>query len=175
MFHHDQRILQFKFNSAKHKPNLWKFNNGGPVDSPVVAGGVVYAGSLDGKVYALDAFSGALTCSYVASGPVVSSPAVAGGIVYAGSYDHLVYAFGSSPNEQTCSVFPSLIVLSLFMTTILLVAVLLVVALYKRRNVRYSSMRYNFLPFSHVSPHESLHLHAMQMKILISFLETALE
>jgi hypothetical protein len=43
MFHHD---LMHTGNSNSEAPNtnqtLWKFNTGGQVDSPVVAGGVVY-------------------------------------------------------------------------------------------------------------------------------------
>jgi outer membrane protein assembly factor BamB len=64
--------------------------------SPAVAGGVVYVGSYDGKIYALDATSGLLIWDYQTDEKVVSSPAVADGEVYVGSYDHFVYAVGSS-------------------------------------------------------------------------------
>jgi hypothetical protein len=65
---------------------------------------------------------------------VVSSPAVANGIVYVGSYDHLVYAFGPPHIIPTIPELPSLIVLSLFIVTILLAALLLAVALYRRKH-----------------------------------------
>ena len=52
----------------------------------MVADGVVYIGSSDNNVYALNAATGPFE--------VDSSPAVVNGIVYFGSYDDNVYAFG---------------------------------------------------------------------------------
>ena len=102
--------------------------------SPAVAGGVLYVGSYDGKVYALNASNGTLVWNYTTGDMVVSSPAIANGIVYIGSFDHVVYAFGPSPSAQTYPVFPSPIVLSLFILAILLAAVVLAVALYRRKH-----------------------------------------
>jgi outer membrane protein assembly factor BamB len=51
--------------------------------SPAVANGVVYAGSTDGSLYALDAGTGVLLWSY-ATGTPVGSPAVAYGLVFFG-------------------------------------------------------------------------------------------
>ena len=63
--------------------------------SPAVANGVVYVGSLDNNVYALNASTGAKLWSYTTGGPIYySSPAVANGMVYVGSLDGKVYAFG---------------------------------------------------------------------------------
>ena len=53
--------------------------------SPAVANGVVYVGSNDGNVYALNASTGAMLWSYTTGGGVYSSPAVANGVVYVGS------------------------------------------------------------------------------------------
>ena len=64
--------------------------------SPAVAGGVVFVGSYDGKVYALNASTGALIWSYTTGASVFSSPAVAGGVVYVGSDDRKVYALNAS-------------------------------------------------------------------------------
>src|SRR3989337_4151011 len=92
-FHHD---LTHTGNSNSAGPNtnqtLWKFNTGGQVDSPAVVGGVVYVGSYDRKVYALNASNGDLIWNYTTGGEVDSSPAVVGGIVYVGSEDNRVYA-----------------------------------------------------------------------------------
>lgn len=63
--------------------------------SPVIAYGMVYVGSEDYKIYALNATTGALVWSYMTGDVVVSTLAVADGVVYVGSYDHVVYAFGS--------------------------------------------------------------------------------
>jgi outer membrane protein assembly factor BamB len=57
-----------------------------------VAGGTVYIGSYDHKVYALDAATGHLRWAYTTGGSVLSSPAVAGGMIYIGSADRKVYA-----------------------------------------------------------------------------------
>jgi outer membrane protein assembly factor BamB len=54
--------------------------------SPAVADGVVYVGSWDGTVYALNAASGALLWSYATGGDISSSPAVANEVVYIGSF-----------------------------------------------------------------------------------------
>ena len=64
--------------------------------SPAVANGVVYVGSDDNNVYALNASTGALLWSYTTGSTVVSSPAVANGVVYVGSSDDNVYALNAS-------------------------------------------------------------------------------
>jgi outer membrane protein assembly factor BamB len=56
---------------------------------------VVYVGSNDYSVYALNAKTGAKLWSYRTGSYVgFSSPAVANGMVYVGSLDGKVYAFG---------------------------------------------------------------------------------
>ncbi|HKG94730.1 MAG TPA: PQQ-binding-like beta-propeller repeat protein [Gemmatimonadaceae bacterium] len=60
--------------------------------SPVVAGGLVVAGSGDGSLYALDAATGRRRWRFRTGGRVRSSPAVADGVVYVGSFDGHVYA-----------------------------------------------------------------------------------
>ena len=68
------------------------------VSSPAVAGGIVFAGSYDGNLYAVNASDGKLVWSYLTGDIVVSSPAVADGVVYFGSYDRLIYAVGTFQN-----------------------------------------------------------------------------
>jgi len=60
--------------------------------SPTVVNGIVYVGSNDHKIYALDATTGEKVWSYATLGAVESSPTVANGIVYVGSDDNIVYA-----------------------------------------------------------------------------------
>ena len=62
------------------------------LSSPTVADGVVYFGSGDGNIYALDAASGSLRWKYQTGNVVHASPAVAGGVVYVGSWDSYFYA-----------------------------------------------------------------------------------
>src|SRR5580704_12333575 len=71
----------------------WHYTTGGPIffASPTVANGIVYSGSEDQNLYALNAATGAFLWQYTTGGLVHSSPAVANGIVYIGSDDHNLY------------------------------------------------------------------------------------
>jgi eukaryotic-like serine/threonine-protein kinase len=72
---------------------VWEFPTGDRVvSSPVWQDKVVYFGSDDGNVYAVNAADGRQLWKRVTGGPVPSSPAVAGGVVFAGSYDGKFYA-----------------------------------------------------------------------------------
>jgi outer membrane protein assembly factor BamB len=62
-----------------------------------VAGGIVYVGSGDDKLYALAAATGRVLWTYPTGGTLVSSPAVADGNVYVGSGDGKVYALRAGP------------------------------------------------------------------------------
>ncbi|RZB13734.1 hypothetical protein StrepF001_42475 [Streptomyces sp. F001] len=64
--------------------------------SPAVANGIVYIGSGDGRIYALNAASGNVRWTYETGDVVWSSPTVADGIVYIGSIDHRVYALDAA-------------------------------------------------------------------------------
>ena len=72
----------------------WTFPTGGRiVSSPVTLDGVIYFGSDDGSVYAVEAGSGRQVWRRGTNGPVSATPAVTGGVVYVGSYDGKFYAF----------------------------------------------------------------------------------
>ena len=72
----------------------WTYTTGDAIQSsPVVVGRVVYIGSRDHNLYALEARIGKKLWSYTTGGGIISSPAVADGVVYAGSNDHSLYAF----------------------------------------------------------------------------------
>jgi outer membrane protein assembly factor BamB len=62
------------------------------LSSPVVWHGVVYLGSGDGNVYAIDARSGALVWRFATGNVVHASPAIADGVLYIGSWDRYFYA-----------------------------------------------------------------------------------
>jgi len=62
------------------------------LSSPIVAGGVVYFGSGDGNLYALDAASGDLKWKFQTGDVVHASPAYADGVVFFGSWDSYFYA-----------------------------------------------------------------------------------
>jgi outer membrane protein assembly factor BamB len=74
----------------------WSYTTSGSIlSSPAVANGIVYVGSDDDSVYALNAASGALVWRYSTGSLVRSSPAIANGIVYIGSIDHKLYALNA--------------------------------------------------------------------------------
>ena len=64
---------------------IWSYTTRPWVEScPAVAGGMVFVGSGDDNVYALNATTG-IIWNYTTGGWVVSSPAVVGGVVFVGS------------------------------------------------------------------------------------------
>lgn len=72
----------------------WKFPTGDRiVSSPVIQDNIIYFGSDDGNVYAVDAETGRQVWKQKTKGPVSSSPAVADGSVFVASYDGKFYAF----------------------------------------------------------------------------------
>ena len=67
---------------------IWKIKEKSPFhSSPAVASGMVYSGTGDGRVLAINHQTGRLVWEYQASGPIYSSPAVAGNVVYVGLQD----------------------------------------------------------------------------------------
>ena len=71
----------------------WKFTTGKSVSSsPAVSDSVVYFGSWDNHLYALDTKTGEEKWKFETGGKILSSPSVSGGIVYFGSYDNHLYA-----------------------------------------------------------------------------------
>ena len=79
---------------------LWRNQTGGwVVNAPAVADSVVYAGSDDRHVYALDAATGELLWSFKTGDVIRSTPTVTGGAVYFGSNDNHVYALDAATGE----------------------------------------------------------------------------
>ncbi len=103
MFHHD-----LGHSSATDSSGIlpqgtlkWVFPTGGPIySSPAVADGIVYVGSVDHKLYALDTATGAKRWEYETGSWVESSPAIVNGIVYIGSNDGRLYALDAHSGEK---------------------------------------------------------------------------
>jgi outer membrane protein assembly factor BamB len=70
------------------------------LSSPVLAGEIVYFGSGDNNVYALDVASGALKWKFKTGDVVHATPAVANGIVYIGSWDRYMYALNAATGKE---------------------------------------------------------------------------
>ena len=73
------------------------------VSSPTVAGGMVYFGSSDNFLYAVDAASDPLRWKFDAHGNVGSSPAVNAGAVYFASLDGSLYALDAASGKKKWS------------------------------------------------------------------------
>ncbi|MFD1539581.1 caspase, EACC1-associated type [Nonomuraea guangzhouensis] len=83
--------------SAPTRAIGWTYTTGDfIISSPTVADGIVYIGSSDHKVYALDAATGRVGWTYTTGGHVYSGPAVAEGMVYVGSRDKKVHALDAA-------------------------------------------------------------------------------
>lgn len=71
----------------------WDFQAAGPFAAePLIDGDTVYAGSLDGKLYALQLGTGLLRWSYEAKEQLGTRPALADGLIYVASLQDTVFA-----------------------------------------------------------------------------------
>lgn len=79
----------------------WQFKTDGRIySSAAIVNGVVYFGSFDGNLYAVDENTGALKWKFETKGPVTSSPAIAAGAVFFGSYDGDFYAVDAATGAE---------------------------------------------------------------------------
>jgi outer membrane protein assembly factor BamB len=60
----------------------------------VIAGGRVYVGSSDGRLYVLDLLTGKKLFDFDAGSGITTSPAIAAGRIVIGSQDGIIYALG---------------------------------------------------------------------------------
>ena len=85
----------------KYSGVKWTFKTHGRIfSSPAVAGGVIYVGSTDHNLYAVNLAEGSQKWKFKTGSGVNSSPAVAGGLVYFGSYDGNFYAVDAASGQQ---------------------------------------------------------------------------
>jgi outer membrane protein assembly factor BamB len=71
----------------------WAFKTDAKIwSTPAVDRGVVFVGSFDKKLYALDAGDGTKKWEFSAEGAIVTTPVVDGDTVYIGSFDRRLYA-----------------------------------------------------------------------------------
>jgi glucose dehydrogenase len=80
---------------------LWRFATGaGVYSAPAVANGVVYVGSEDKNLYAIDAATGKEKWRFTTGEHVFVSPTVADGVVYVGSEDKNLYAVDVATGKE---------------------------------------------------------------------------
>ena len=102
MFMHDLQ-LSGKSPDQKIKPPLsmlWQFKMGGPITaSPVVANGILYIGSADGKLYALNAKEWEIKWVFNAGSAIRYSAAIWGGRIYFSTRDNKFYALNAETGD----------------------------------------------------------------------------
>ena len=75
----------------------WTYSTDDWVEStPAIAQGMVFAGSNDKKIYAIDMETKKHRWNYTTGGSIFSSPSVVNGVIFFGSRDNKVYALDSS-------------------------------------------------------------------------------
>jgi eukaryotic-like serine/threonine-protein kinase len=83
---------------------IWRYDGGdyNRLSGPAAADGVVYFGSDDHNLYALDAKTGRPVWTFETGGALgwSSSPVVSEGVVYVGSHDSYLYAVDSQTGQQ---------------------------------------------------------------------------
>jgi len=82
-------------------PLKWKFETGGHVSSPILSEGILYFGSDDSHLYALDSKTGKEKWKFeVGSYTSVKSPISSEGTVYFGASDYFLYALDSQTGKE---------------------------------------------------------------------------
>jgi len=102
MFHYDAgRNGATRASGPTSASLMWSYTTGGVVyASPVVSDGFVFIPSYDGKLYALDEYTGSLIWSFTTGSNIVATPAVGNGIVYLASKDFTVYALDENTGSM---------------------------------------------------------------------------
>ena len=99
-------VLRWGVDVARTSPPRVLPAQGPPYDydylqsSPVYADGMVFVGSPDGQLYAINAEAGAVRWRFRTAGKVRSTPVVLDGTVYFGSWDGHVYAIDATSGKQ---------------------------------------------------------------------------
>ncbi|HVP48421.1 MAG TPA: PQQ-binding-like beta-propeller repeat protein [Bryobacteraceae bacterium] len=91
----------YRGTAPRHYPKVkWQFaTNGQVISSPAVAHGLVYIGSTDHHLYAIDRETGKEQWKFPTESSISSSPAVSAGVVYFASYDGNFYALDAETGK----------------------------------------------------------------------------
>ena len=81
-------------------PYLWEVSTWQARSSPIVVGGGLYVGALDGNFYCLNKENGNPLWTFPTGGPIGGSPAYADGVIYIASTDRNVYALDASNGNK---------------------------------------------------------------------------
>lgn len=99
---HDDGTLS-RFDRAPYGAT-WTFEANGSIrTTPVHADDLVYVGSRDANVYAVNTDSGEQQWAFETGGEIKSTPAIADGVLYVGSGDNHVYAIDTEMGDELWS------------------------------------------------------------------------
>ena len=82
---------------------LWRFKSGVTESSALYVDGIVYFGSWDHKMYAIDAKTHRVKWTFSAGDKIKDGPAYSNGTIYFGSYDHHAYAVDAATGKKRWS------------------------------------------------------------------------
>ncbi len=101
MFRGEQRLLGRASGSLPGKLRLvWKFKTEGSVkSSPVIGDGLVFVGSSDANIYAIDLKDGRQLWAYTTGGAVEAAPCLIESTVFTGSSDNFLYAIDAKTGK----------------------------------------------------------------------------
>lgn len=106
MFRHDADRSSIGQGGPENLSLLWKFTTGGAVySSPSIVDGVVYFGSQDHNVYAVNAWNGAKIWNFTTGNTIESSLAVVDGKVVTGGEDGYVYCLNAYTGQKLWQTF----------------------------------------------------------------------
>jgi outer membrane protein assembly factor BamB len=84
---------------AETGERLWRFEAGVIESSPLIANGLLYFGSWDRKVYALDLATHEPRWTFETGDEIKAAPSYSNGTIYIGSYDGQMYALDAATGE----------------------------------------------------------------------------
>ncbi len=80
---------------------LWRFTTPGPIwTTPTVADGLVFIGTLNKMIYAVNLSDGQKAWEFETGGGVVAKPLAANGLVYVGAFDSVFYALDADTGAE---------------------------------------------------------------------------
>jgi len=79
---------------------IWKFKTGGEIkSSPAIDDGLVFVGSSDANVYAVNLRTGQQVWAFKTNDAVEASPCAVGGMIFVGSSDNFLYAIDAKTGQ----------------------------------------------------------------------------
>ena len=88
-----EKIWEFKTGKSIFRCSAYNRDDRALLSSPTISGELVFIGSGDGNIYALDIKTGEKKWEYTIGVPVLSTPTILGRWLFVGAYDGNVYAF----------------------------------------------------------------------------------